>query len=80
MAPVIELFSAAGRAPASGSPLERGGFMSKAFTFVQFLQDFQGGRLSKALRAEPPPAGRDSPASASGKLLDQGDGRARLDF
>lgn len=58
MARVIYLFSVAGRVPAFCSPraeLERGGFMSKAFKFVQFLQDFQGGRLSKALRADPSP-------------------------
>lgn len=55
---MIYLFSVAGRVPAFGSPrqkLGRGGFLSKAFKFVQFLQDFQGGRLSKALQADPFP-------------------------
>lgn len=58
MARVIYLFSMAGRVPAFSSPCkepERGGFLSRAFKFVQFLQDFQGGRLSKALQAAPSP-------------------------
>lgn len=59
MACVIYLFSMAGKVPvpAFGSPckeLEQGGFMSKAFKFVQFLQ-VQGGWLSNALQADPSP-------------------------
>lgn len=55
MAPGICVFSVAGRVPALGSPseeLERGRVMSKAFTFVQFLQDFEGGQLSEASQAD----------------------------
>lgn len=55
---VIYLFSLAGKIPALSSPwkeLERGRFMSKAFKFVQFLQAFEGGRLSEALQADPSP-------------------------
>lgn len=71
---VIYLFFAAGQIPVFSFPweeLERGGFMSKAFTFVQFFQDFEGGRLSEALQSNPSLL-TDIPASASGQLLDQG--------
>lgn len=72
---VIYLFSSARKIPAFSSPwkeLQRGRFMSKAFKFVQFLQAFEGGRLSEALQADPSPLA-ETPASASGQLLDRGD-------
>lgn len=54
---VCDLFiSMAGKVPAFGSSwkeLERGGFMSKAYKCVQFLQDFQGGGSQKPLRQIP---------------------------